>query len=117
MLAPFFALGRFLGTLGLSWAFLGCLLAVLAGFCASWGAPGSILEGLGDVFGASEARFSWVSDAYGHAFRTSSRYAKTYEKPEFFLGFNHIARVAHKAKNDVKSIQELVEQSFPQTAC
>ena len=76
-MAPFSLLGRILGALGLSWAFLGCLLAVLAGFCASWGAPGSILEGLGDVFGASEAYFSKVLGAYGDAFRTSSIYAKT----------------------------------------
>ena len=49
MLALFFALERSWALLGRSWRFLLRLLSLLAGFFASWNAPGSILEGFGEV--------------------------------------------------------------------
>ena len=70
-----------------------------------------------DFFKPSEAHFSTAFNAHELAFGTCSRYAKTYGKPRFFLGFNHISCVAHKTNNDAKSLQEPVEQSFPQRSC
>ena len=91
ILTPFQTLLRHVGTilrswalLGASWALLGLscafldrLLAFLADFCMPWGAPGMILEGLGNVFGPSGAYIFKVLGAYAHAYRTSSGYAKT----------------------------------------
>ena len=77
MLALFFGFGRFCSAICVSCAFLDRLLAFLADFCMPWGAPGSILEGLGNVFGASEAYIFKVLGAHAHAYRTSSGYAKT----------------------------------------
>ena len=49
MLAPFFALGRFLVPLGRFFRTSADLAASVVGFFAFWNAPGSILEGPGGV--------------------------------------------------------------------
>ena len=51
MLAPLFALGRFLAPLGRFFRSSADLAAFVVGFFAFWNAPGSILEGPGGFRG------------------------------------------------------------------
>ena len=97
-MALFSLLGTFGPLLRVSWLLVG----FLGRFDFFQERSGLEFGGFGTLpvrfFGTSDFYFSSVFSACGLAFRTSSRYAKTMEKPRFFRCFMHMARVASKNK-------------------
>ena len=125
LLGPYFSLlGLLFSLLGASWphfAHFVAFVVVLGQFCSPFGTLRArfyrVWEPFWEVWGAPGLYFYEVLDACALAVRTESEYTKTYEKPRFWLGFQHIARVARDEENDVKSFLEPVGHSLPQGSC
>ena len=87
MLEPCWRYFSLLGPLGSIWRILLRFLSLWAGFCGSWTAPGSILEGFRRVwerFWKSQGLIFRVFFARG---RFQCEKACDVQKPQFFLGF------------------------------
>ena len=118
MLALVFPLGHFLGVFSLLLCVSSLLVEVLGPF---FGVPDRSGLDFGG-FGSHPGTFYEPPRPIFPLFlvHASLLCAQTLDKQKprkFFLGFKHIARVAHKTKNNTKSIQKPVEQSFPQRSC
>ena len=75
------------------------------------------LRSLGNVWGRFWKPPGLIFRSFFERAKLAMRKALDVQKPLFFLGFSrflHTARLVHKAKNDTKSMQEPVEQRFPQ---
>ena len=112
------------GTIFRSWVLLGrilCLLqrllSLLAGFGASWDAPGSILEGSGCFRGGFWSLRAPVFRGFCVRMRWHCPNALNVTKPQFYWIGRHVASDAHNARNRKKSLWEPFEQSCLRQSC
>ena len=116
MLEPCWHYFSLLGPLGSIWRILLRFLSLWAGFCGSWTAPGSILEGFRRVwegFWKSQGLIFRVLFA-----RASFQCEKAcdVQKPQFFLGFSRFfayRKLAARAKKRHKIAPEAFRTQLP----
>ena len=94
-----------------------CLLLLLAGFGASWSAPGSILEGSRRVRAGFWSIRAPIFRGFCARARLQCPHAPTVTKPQFYwIGTQfywvarHFASNAHHARNREKSLQQPFER-------
>ena len=119
-----YPLGGHVGSIFRSWALLGRILrlllrlfSLLAGFCASWGAPASILEGSGTLWGGfwrPQGRICRCFLVHTRLQCVNSPTAISYWKNQYET---HVGHPACDAKIKQNSILEPVKQSCPQRSC